>query len=97
MKILAKKLAVIRQNLPYLRASYGVAEIGVFGSVARGEENLNSDLDVLVSFTKTPGFIKFIQLEGYLQKIVGMKVDLVTPAALKPLLKNEILRDVTYV
>ena len=52
---------------------------------------------MLVEFSKPVGFFKFIELEEFLGKLTGKKVDLVTKKALKPAIKNEILQEVSYV
>lgn len=76
---------------------YNVDYIGVFGSFARGDSKETSDVDMLVGFSKPIGFFKFIELEEYLTNILGKKVDLVTEKALKPAIKDEVLREVIYV
>jgi len=68
-----------------------------FGSVSRGEEGKKSDIDILVEFSKPLGFFKFIELEIFLSKLIGKKVDLVTKKALKSVIEDEILREVSYV
>ena len=80
-----------------LRNNYNVENLGVFGSVARGDNTESSDIDVLVTFTKPVGMFKFIELEEYLSTLLGKKVDLVTNKALKPTIKDEILQEVVYV
>lgn len=88
---------LINQHLSILKNTYHVKEIGVFGSVARADNTEKSDVDLLVEFSQPIGFFKFIELEEYLGKIIGKKVDLVTKKALKPTLKEEILQEVAYV
>lgn len=88
---------VITQHMSVLRDVYHVQAIGVFGSVARGEETLASDLDVLVEFSAPISFFKFLELEEYLSRVLGRKVDLVTKNALKPAIRDAVLRDVIYV
>ncbi len=85
------------ENLDQLMRNYSVAEIGIFGSYIRGEQTANSDLDILVNFSKPVGFVAFMQLEQYLQQLLGVKVDLVTRAALKPHIGAKILKEVKYV
>lgn len=89
--------SVIQKNMGILRDQYAVESIGIFGSVSKGEEKKGSDVDILVEFYKPLGFFKFIELEKLLSKLIGRKVDLVTKKALKPVIKNEILREVSYV
>lgn len=88
---------IIQKNMDFLRSEYKVDTMGIFGSVSRGEEKEGSDIDILVEFSKPLGFFKFTELEEFLSKIIGEKVDLVTKKALKPVIKNEILKEVIYV
>ncbi len=83
--------------MPELRGGYHVKRIGVFGSATRGEDTLASDIDILVEFSAPVGFFKFLDLEEYLSSILKRKVDLVTRNALKPAIKDSILRDIVYV
>jgi hypothetical protein len=63
----------------------------------REEADARSDIDILVRFEKPPGFFGFIELEDYLSEKLGIKVDLVTEDALKPLIKPRIMESVIYV
>ena len=82
---------------PALREKFGVETIGVFGSYSRGEQTKKSDVDVLVMFSEEVhiGFFRFLDLEEFLSKKLGVKVDLVTENALKPMLKDRILNETT--
>jgi predicted nucleotidyltransferase len=73
-----------------------VKEIGIFGSVARSEQTAASDVDVLVEFSEPVGFFAFLDLEDFLTRIFGKKVDLVTKRALKLAVKDQILKDAVY-
>jgi hypothetical protein len=93
-----KTLALLRQHEPVLKKQYGVAKIGIFGSFARGEERPDSDIDVLVAFRKgEKTFDNFMGIKFYLEDLFGRRVDLVTEAALKPLIRDPILQEVVYV
>lgn len=87
----------INNNLDTLKDIYNVEKIGVFGSVARGDNKYTSDVDVLVEFSQPIGMFKFIKLEEFLTRAIGKKVDLVTKMALKPAIKQDILQEVVYV
>ena len=76
---------------------YSVKTIGVFGSVARDEQTEQSDIDLLVEFSRPVGFVTFMRLEEFLSDRLGKKVDLVTPDALKPVIRQDILSEVIYV
>jgi len=80
-----------------LAKGFGVSEIGVFGSVASGTAREESDVDVLVSFSRPVGFIAFMRLERRLQELLGRKVDLVTRKALRPYIGKRILSEVRFV
>jgi hypothetical protein len=83
--------------LPIIKDKYGVKTIGIFGSYVREEQDENSDLDLLIQFEKPIGLFKFIALEDYLTEKVGIKVELVTEDALKPLIKPQVMKEVVYV
>lgn len=89
--------ARIKHSLPDLVKNYQVKRLGIFGSVARGEDKAKSDIDILVSFTSPPGLFEFIRLEDYLSDLLNRKVDLVTKKAIKPIIRDKVLREVTYV
>jgi hypothetical protein len=90
-------LALLRQHEPELKGRFGVAKIGIFGSFSRGEERPDSDVDVLVTFQKgRKTFDNFMGTKFYLEDLFKRKVDLVTDAALKPLIRDPILQDVVY-
>ncbi len=76
---------------------YGVARIGVFGSVARGEAGPDSDVDVLVEFKPKylPGF-GFFRLERELAGLFGRPVDLLTEGALHRLLHDTVMREAVF-
>ncbi len=90
-------LGVIKKNEAKIKERFGVKRIGIFGSSARGEAKKDSDIDVLVEFEggkKT--FDNFMELAFFLEEVFGRKVDLVTKEALRPELKNSILKEVAY-
>ena len=89
--------STLQAHLNELREEYAVAEIGVFGSFVRGEQQEGSDVDMLVQFSRPVGFVTFIRLESRLREILGRDVDLVTKKALKPHIGRHILNEVRYV
>ena len=79
---------------PLLHEQYGVSDLWVFGSVARGEEREGSDLDVLVAFDRRGmTLLKFVELEMLLSEKLGVEVDLVQRSALRPRLSQFILAE----
>lgn len=87
----------LHEMLPELKEKYNVSYIGLFGSYVRGENTPESDLDVLVEFSRTPTIFRFVNLENYLSDKLGVKVDLVMKNALKPNIGKYILREVEAV
>ncbi len=77
---------------------FGVRSIGVFGSVARGDETPDSDVDIAVDYDKkiTVGLFGFIEMREHLESILGREVDLVMSDALHPELKDGILKETVY-
>jgi predicted nucleotidyltransferase len=76
---------------------YPVKKIGVFGSVARDEQTEESDIDLLVEFSRPVGFVTFMRLEHFLSERLGRPVDLVTTDSLKPVIRQDVLSEVIYV
>ncbi len=74
-----------------------VAKIGVFGSVAHGEETDQSDVDLLVYFSKRKSLLAHVALERQLSTALGRKVDLLTEAAISPYLRDRIKRDLRVI
>ena len=97
MKSLSDINSVLVEHLGRLKKEFHVAQIGVFGSSVRGEQKTESDIDILVEFSRPVGFIHFMQLETYLASILGAKLDLVSRKALKPHVGRRILEEVQYV
>lgn len=75
---------------------YGLSVLAVFGSYGRGQENQNSDVDILVDFKKPIG-VEFIDLADELENILKLKVDLVSKNGLKPQYFEVIEKDLNYV
>ena len=85
-------LTILREHRAELER-FGVRSISIFGSVARGDARPDSDVDVLVELNDGVGLFGFIRLRRYLEEILGVRVDLATPSALKEQLRERILRE----
>lgn len=76
---------------------YGVKRYGIFGSFAREEQRPQSDVDLLVEFEPTKKtFDNFMELSFFLEKLLGRKVEVVTPESLSPFIGPNIMREVEY-
>ena len=71
--------------------------LSVFGSAGKGTATAESDIDILVQFSKAPGIFEFLRLKQYLEDLLGKPVDLVTEGALKKQLREGILREAVRV
>jgi hypothetical protein len=95
MKTVKEIQSVLAHHKPDLRRRYGVREIAIFGSIARGEATSTSDVDLLVEFERPIG-LDFVALADYLEQILGTPVDLATRNSLKPSLRSIIERELVY-
>jgi predicted nucleotidyltransferase len=70
-----------------------IASLSVFGSVARNEAGPGSDIDLLVEFSEPVGLLTMARLQRLLEEMLGGRVDLVTPAGLRPEMRARILEE----
>jgi predicted nucleotidyltransferase len=75
----------------------GVTKVGLFGSLARGEATGDSDVDLLVEFSKRKSLLALIALERQLSVALGRNVDLLTEAAISPYLRDRIKRELQII
>ena len=87
---------ILNEHLEELQRRYNVSKIGIFGSFSRGEDRASSDVDIIVEFSTQVDLFAFLELKEHLETILGREIDLVTKNALKPLIKDRILSEVTY-
>ena len=84
--------AIKRKLIPILKKN-NVTRAGIFGSYARGEQNGKSDIDILVEVNEGVGLIEFIKLKMAIQELLRKKVDLVEYDAIRPEIRENIIRD----
>ena len=99
MKTLTDIKQILHTQKPYLAETYGVVEIGVFGSYVRGEQRPDSDVDILIDLEEPPriSLLDLVELEYYLEDLLGVKVETALKKSLKPRLKPYILQEVVMV
>jgi len=80
------KEVIISKIVAYLKTDKRIKTAWIYGSVARGEMNANSDVDLMVNFDekKTISFFDIAEISHSLEKIVGRKIDLVEKGTLLP-------------
>ena len=89
-------LETLRQLTPSLKtvaARHGADNLRVFGSVARGDETADSDIDLLVSLAPDVSLLGLIALRHELSDLVGAEVDVVPDDCIAPLLAKRILAE----
>jgi predicted nucleotidyltransferase len=95
-----RNLEQIRKQLqvykPELMKRYGLSQLAVFGSYARNQQTSESDLDILVEFDRPIG-IAFIDLADELERILTLKVDLVSRGVIKESHFKAIEEELQYV
>ena len=74
-----------------------VAMLGVFGSMARGEATEDSDVDLLVRFSKGKSLLALVRLEREISIALGREVELLTEAAISPYLRDSIKRELEVI
>ncbi len=82
-----------RETLIALAKRCRAENVRVFGSVARGEANEKSDLDLLVHFRDGASLFDLIDLKEEAEKLLGLDVDVVSDCGLSPYLKDRILNE----
>ncbi len=87
----------LRTHADRWHEQFDVASLSVFGSFCRDEQQEKSDIDILVKFRHDPTFDNFMNLKYALEDSLGIPVDLVTQAALKPQWREKILKECQHV
>jgi uncharacterized protein len=98
MKSRDQILAFLKQNKKLFQDRYHIIRIGLFGSYARGDQNVNSDIDLLVEFednTQDLYDLK-LQLKDFFQKNLGIEIDICREKYIKPRIKKSILKETVY-
>lgn len=98
---MTKKLEQIKEILKNhkdeIKKEFKAEIIGVFGSYVRGEEKPESDVDILVRFMEGATIFDLVGLAEFLEEKLGIKADVVSERALRPELKEQILKEVVAV
>ena len=96
VKTKADVISILQLHKKSLLQKYPIASIAVFGSYARNTQTENSDVDILVEFNDRIG-TAFIDLANEIERLLGVKTDLVSKRAIKPKYLEAIQSDLTYV
>ena len=82
-----------RDEILSIAAHHGARNIRVFGSVARGEDRADSDVDFLVEVERGRSLLDVIALEQELEELLGRRVEVLTVGGLSPYLQDGILAE----
>lgn len=96
MTNLSNIITILKNNKQRLTEKYGLSVLAIFGSYCRGQQTENSDVDILVDFNRPIG-IEFIDLADELEKLLKIRVDLVSKNGIKPQYFEHIQADLNYV
>ena len=88
-----EKIKKIRDILVEVLKKYGVSKAAIFGSVARGDDTEDSDIDIIVEFVDGKSLLDLVALKLELQKMLGKEIDIITYNSIHPLLKEKILSE----
>ncbi len=85
---------ILKENEDLIAKEFRARIIGIFGSYARKEQKEGSDVDIIVSFSRDATLLDFVGLADFLEQKLGVKVDIVSERAVKPELRERILKEV---
>lgn len=87
----------LKELKPILKKEYGIEEFAVFGSVAKGTDTENSDVDIAVLKMDLKSGFDLIRAKNFLKETLDKEVDLGTFKSMKTFIKNRIKKDFIYV
>ena len=90
---MGERLAARRAAILVAAARRHASNVRVFGSVARGEDAPNSDIDLLVDLDPAANPLDLLDLGCELEDELGVKVDIGTASSLRPFLRDEVLAE----
>lgn len=96
MKSLTDITTILKNHKNDFHKKYHVSELAVFGSYSRGENTENSDVDILFDYDQQIGW-EFLKFASELERLLNMKVDLVSKKGIKPSYYSAIEKELIYV
>ncbi len=82
--------------LRVLAAGHGYGNLAVFGSLARQQARLDSDIDLIVDAPEGTGSFDFVRFKMLLEEVLGREIDLITWGGLKPRIDDDIRREAVF-
>ncbi|HJJ48369.1 MAG TPA: nucleotidyltransferase domain-containing protein [Methanocorpusculum sp.] len=94
MSIREEVLQTLKEQTPYLQSRFGVQQLRLFGSVARGEDTTSSDIDLLYIFTpENTNYDNLFELHEYLSGLFHRDIDLIPENWSNERFLNVVLKD----
>ena len=97
MKNLDRIREILKENEDVIAREFKAEIVGIFGSYARGEQKKESDVDIIARFREGASLFDLVGLADFLEEKLGIKVDVVSERAIRPELKDHILKDLVAV
>lgn len=90
-------IAYLKKNKSLFYERFGITRIGIFGSFARSEQTLSSDIDVVIEIEKDKKNIhNFLKIKRFLEEELGKKIDLGFEHSLKPIIREKVRKQIIY-
>ena len=82
-----------REEIINIAKKYGANNVRVFGSMSRGEESVESDLDIIVEMERGSSLLDIIAIKQDIEELLGIKVDVVTESSISPYIRDAVLKE----
>lgn len=92
-----KSTSAVFEKVVSILAAHGVKRVSIFGSYARGEQNPESDLDIVVEFSGRKSLLDVVGIEQELSDALGIKVDLLTEKSISPYLIDRVKKEMMVI
>lgn len=88
-----ERLDKVREEILSIARAHGAVTVRVFGSAARSEANVGSDLDLLVEMEPGSSLLDIVAIKQDIEDLLGIPVDVVTEGAVSPYIRDRILKE----
>ena len=86
----------LKSEKTFLSNEFGVVNIGLFGSFAKGEQTADSDIDILVEFEEGANLLHLVGLSLFLEEKLNVPVDIVPSDTLRKEIREDVLKEAIY-